>query len=112
MIAQIKNSELKDSDIPSKLGSWGSDISPFALTFNVYLNMPYEEWSGLLPKIHESYQNNQLMNHSLTEMRACLFLIQRNEHHSGGYTSEPIYINLIRALVEAIRHKVHLQQLD
>ena len=47
------------------------------------------------------------MKHSLTEMRACLFILQRQESRSREYTLvESVKIDFMRALVKAIRIKV------
>lgn len=112
MYLHIDNKDLKNSDIPSEDSSW-EQITQLAISFSAYTNMEYEEWAVIPGKICESYEKNQLMTHSLTEMRACLFIFQRQEGRYREYTSvesEKMYI--IRALVKAIRVKVSSKLLD
>ena len=112
MCLQIDNKDLKDSDIPSEDSSW-EQISQSALSFSVYSNMEYEEWAIIPGKIYESFEKNQLMKHSLTEMRACLFIFQRQERLNREYSSvESVKMDIMRALVKAIRIKVSSKLLD
>jgi len=75
--------------------------------------MDYEEWVVIPGKICESCEKNQLMTHSLTEMRACLFIFQRQERFNREYTSvESLKMDIMRALVKAIRIKVSSKLLD
>ena len=58
-------------------------------------------------------EKNQLMKHSLTEMRACLFIFQRQERLNREYSSvESVKMDIMRALVKAIRIKVSSKLLD
>ena len=112
MYLQIDNKDLKDSDIPSEESSW-EQISQLALSFSVYSNMEYEEWAVIPSEICKSFENDQLVKHSLTEMRACLFIFQRQERLSREHSSEESKkMDIMRALVKAIRIKVSSKLLD
>ena len=106
MYLPIENKDLKDSDIPSEDSSW-EQINQLALSFSVYSNMEYEEWTIIPRKIYESFEKNQLMKHLLAEMRACLFIFQRQERQNREYSSvESVKMDIMKALVKAIRIKV------
>lgn len=106
MYSQIDNKNLKDTNIPSEDSSW-EEISQLALSFSAYSNMHYEEWVVIPGKISESFEKNQLIKHSLTEMRVCLFIFQRQERLNREYNSiESARMVIMRALVKAIRVKV------
>ncbi len=112
MYLKIENKDLKDSDIPTEDSSW-EQISQLALSFSVYSSMEYEEWAVIPGKIYESFENNELMKHSLTEMRACLFIFQRQERLSREHSSvESVKMDIMRALVKAIRVKVSSNLLE
>lgn len=112
MYFQIDNKDLKDFDIPDEASSW-EQISQLALSFSVYSNMEYEEWVVIPGKVYESFERSQLMSHSLTEMRACLFIFQRQERLGREHSPvESVKMGIMRALVKAIRVKVSSNLLD
>jgi hypothetical protein len=102
----IPNSQLIDSDIPSRRSSW-KKIEPFAFTFN-----GYDHW-GSFKKCREiaqlgvaNYRNHLNFDQSLTDLRTCLFFEARRWKHFEKKPSKNgmEYIHLI---LDAIRARVH-----
>lgn len=101
MDIEIPNSKLKLKDIP-KTFEWDK-WEDFALSFNGY------KFAGDVclsyPKEVESYfeQHAQLPGHlTISELRTCLFFVQRRFRHNG-YLPETKYIE---TLYDAMREKV------
>ena len=105
VMKEIPNSKLKLKDIPKKFNVL--DFHEFALSFNGY------KFAGDVclsyPQQVESYfeENRGLPGHlTLSELRLCLFFVQRRFNHSG-YLPNTDYIE---HLYNAIREKVRTTQ--
>jgi len=92
-VREIGNKNLTMADIPSPDASW-REIAEFALTFD-----GYEFW-GSFEKCAEIA--NAKGQHSLTDLRTCLFFEQRRWRHFGEDPDREAMM-YIRALVEKIR---------
>ncbi len=107
---KIPNSQLIDSDIPSRRASWKT-IIPFAQSFNGY------EYCGSVKKCREVarqgvalHKANQELTQSLTDLRTCLFFEARRWKHLDKAPSKA-GLEYVRALVEAIRARVRAKEL-
>jgi len=111
MIKQIPNSGLNQNDIPSPDAKW-EDIQECALSFNGYKYWgSFEKCADLANKIAKEYAQNRRLNHSLTELRTCLFFEQRRWRHFG-YFPDKDSMRYIYALIEEIRNKVVNKELE
>lgn len=104
MQTEISNSKLKLKDIP-KMFEWDK-WEDFALSFNGYKFAG--DVSLSLPNEVESYfeQHAKLPSHlTLSELRMCLFFVQRRFRHNG-YLPENQYIEVLYdAMQEKVRTK-------
>lgn len=108
---KIPNSQLIDGDLPSRRAAW-KNIVPFAQSFN-----GYEHW-GSVQKCREVakqgialHKANQTLTQSLTDLRTCLFFEARRWKHLKR-TPNKAGLVYVRALVEAIRSRVHGKELS
>jgi len=88
-VAEIANSDLRLSDIPSPDVDW-DDIQLFALTYNGYVHDDCAEIA------------NARRHESLDDLRTCLFFEQRRWRHFGD-TPEGDDFDYIRDVVAQIR---------
>ena len=96
----IPNAKLNLAQIPSPEGDL-SEWDCFAHTINGYEVMGgFEACADLA---------NRRTATTLTELRCCLFFEARRERHSGGMSTNEVWI---RELLRAIRQKVEAGELD
>lgn len=107
---KIPNSQLIVGDLPSRRAAW-KNIIPFAQSFN-----GYEHW-GSVQKCREVarrgvalHKANLDLTQSLTDLRTCLFFEARRWKQLEKDPSKA-GLEYIRALLEAIRMRVHAKEL-
>jgi hypothetical protein len=107
---KIPNSQLLDSDLPSRRAAW-KNIIPFAQSFN-----GYEHW-GSVQKCREVakkgialHKANLDLTQPLTDLRTCLFYEARRWKHLEKKPSKSGLL-YVYALVEAIRLRVRTKEL-
>jgi hypothetical protein len=109
MFEQIANRDLTESNIPTPDAEWHR-IAEFALTFDGYTHWGHA-CGEVANRCAKAFAENGDLPDSLTELRTCLFFEQRRYHHFGRPPDEGA-MDYIRALVEAIRHKVQAGEID
>jgi len=111
MFDQIANVDLKSQDIPEPNAKWYR-ICEFALTFDGYDRWgSFNRCAEIGNQSAQAYAERQVLPDSLTDLRTCLFFEQRRWHHFGG-APEGEAIVYIRALLEAIRHKIRAKEVN
>jgi hypothetical protein len=108
---EIANADLRERDVPTPGAGW-HEIGRFALSFNGY------EWCGSFGECAdvgnrglEAFRESGALPESLAELRTCLFFEQRRWRHFGLDPGDEA-MSYVRALVEAIRDKVHAGRLS
>lgn len=99
---KIENIRLTLEDVPPPNAGW-QEIQEFALTFD-----GYQFW-GSFEKCAEIA--NAHRNHSLVELRTCLFFEQRRWRHFGEEPDEKA-MDYIMNLINEIRKKVAASDVD
>jgi hypothetical protein len=108
---KIPNSQLHEVDIPTRRASW-IKIIPFALSFNGYEHCGSVQKCRDVAKIGVAlHKENQDLNQSLTDLRTCLFFEARRWKHLEKKPT-PSGLRYTRALLEAIRVRVHANELS
>jgi hypothetical protein len=108
---KIPNSELHEKDLPSQRAAW-TKIVPFAQSFNGY------EHCGSVQKCRDVanqgvalHKGKQDLTQSLTDLRTCLFFEARRWKHLEKKPTKS-GLKYVHALVEAIRVRVHANELS
>ncbi len=105
MSREITNEGLEIGDVPASDTGW-NQIGGFALTFDGYNHWgSFEKCAEIGNRWAKAYAEGQTLPDSLTDLRTCLFFEQRRWRHYGWEPDEEA-MRYIRALVEAIHHKV------
>jgi len=129
---EISNAALSEHDLPPVNDKWDKALFQFAMSFDGYCfiaskptsdnttaTTAQERLGPFANGAMRTYEQRKLLPQSLTELRACLFFEGRRWHHVGsavgGYEAFDKggrAMNYVRALLEAIAHKIRCEERD
>jgi hypothetical protein len=106
----ISNTDLTENDIPKPNARWRRDIDFFALSYDGEHD---KNRADIANATRDAFEKNKQLPESLTltDLRTCLYTEQRRWRHFGIDPDDKTMV-YIYSLVETIRQKVRLKQLD
>ena len=113
---QITNADLTESDLPLFTNKWDQPLMKFAMSFDGYCFMESpttQRLGSFANQAMRTYEKENSLPQSLSELRACLFFEGRRWHHLGSATGayeafdkDGRAMRYIHALLEAIARKI------
>src|SRR5271166_5264588 len=84
---EIANAALTERDLPHFMNKWDQPLMQFAMSFDGYCFMESPttlKLGAFANRAMRTYEQEQLLPVSLSELRACLFFEGRRWHHLGS----------------------------